>query len=184
MTPDDLHPSVEAAVFDSRTTTDDGEAITAEIDGVVATRLTVHTDHRGRLFEVFSRTLPGSETPVVHAYTFTIRPSYIKGWGLHLEKDDRYTIIIGEVTTVLFDARRDSPTYERSARFVLGPSGHQQLRIPAGVWHASINIGPSEAFILNMPTHAYHHDAPDRLTLPWDTDRIPVDLRRVVPRSF
>jgi len=184
MTPADLHPSFATATSDGRTTTDDGTAITADIDGVVANRLTVHADHRGRLFEVHSRSLPNYDTPVVHAYTFTVRPSFIKGWGLHLEKDDRYTIITGEVLTVLFDARRASPTYERTARFVLGPTGHQQLRIPAGVWHATINLGSEEAFLLNMPTQPYVHAAPDRVTLPWDTDRIPVDLSRLLPKCF
>lgn len=184
MTPDDLHPSVTAGASDGRTTTDAGAAIVSEIEGVIAHRLTVHTDHRGRLFEVHSAALPQATDPVVHAYVFTIRPSFIKGWGLHLEKDDRYTIVRGEVLTVLFDARKGSTSFGVSARYVLGPTGHQQLRIPAGVWHASINLGQEEALLLNMPTHPYVHGAPDRITLPWDTDEIPVDLRAVLPRRF
>ncbi len=181
---DDLHPSVTAGTGDERTTRDDGTAIVGEIDGVVAHRLTVHTDHRGRLFEVFSGALPHFHEPVVHGYIFTIRPSFIKGWGIHLEKDDRYTIVTGEILTVLFDARRASPTYGRTTRYLLGPSGHQQLRIPKGVWHASVNLTQQEAFLLNMPTHPYHHAAPDRITLPWDTDAIPVDLHRFLPKAF
>lgn len=181
---DELHPSVATGSWDQRTTDDDGTAIVGDIDGVVAHRLTVHTDHRGRLFEVHSAALPHFSEPVVHAYVFTVRPSYIKGWGIHLEKDDRYTILTGEVLTVLFDARRASASYGRTAKYVLGPSGHQQLRIPTGVWHASINLGQEEALLLNMPTHPYHHGAPDRITLPWDTPAIPVDLRDLLPKRF
>ena len=180
----DLHPSVAAGVRDQRTTRDDGTAIVGEIDGVVAHRLTVHTDHRGRLFEVFSTALAHFAPPVVHAYVFTVRPSFIKGWGIHLVKDDRYTILSGEVLTVLFDARRTSPTYGRTARFVLGPTAHHQLLIPRGVWHASINLGHDEAQIMNMPTEPYDHGAPDRITLAWDSPDAPVDLRPFLPRSF
>lgn len=181
---EDLHPSVSDGEWDARTTLDDGSAITGEIDGVIAHRLTVHPDHRGRLFEVYSASLPHFLAAVVHAYIFTIRPSYIKGWGIHLEKDDRYTIVTGEVLTVLFDARRASPSYGHTIRFVLGPSGHQQLLIPRGVWHASINIGQDEAHLLNMPTQPYLHGAPDRITLPWNTTAIPVDLRQLLPKQF
>ncbi len=184
MTPDDLHPSVAAGVADRRTTTDAGVAIISEIEGVIAHRVTVHTDHRGRLFEVHNGSLPHSVDPVVHGYVFSIRPAFIKGWGIHLKKDDRYTILSGEVLTVLFDARKDSPSSGRSARYVLGPSDHQQLRIPAGVWHASINLGQSEASLLNLPTLPYDHAAPDRIALPWDTDAIAVDLRALLPRRF
>jgi dTDP-4-dehydrorhamnose 3,5-epimerase len=180
----ELHDSVAQGVFDERTTHDDGQAVLTDIDGVVAHRLTVHTDHRGRLFEVFSSSLVHFSEPVVHAYTFSIRPSFIKGWGLHLEKDDRYTILSGEVMTVLFDARKSSSTYGAAARFILGPRDFQQLRIPAGVWHVSINLGTDEAFLLNLPTHPYHHSAPDRVTLPWDTELIPVDLRPLLPKRF
>lgn len=180
----DLHPSVSAGVADVRTTLDDGVAIVGEIDGVVASRVTVHTDHRGRLFEVYSPSSPFFTAPVVHGYVFSVRPSFVKGWGIHLEKDDRYTILDGEVLTVLFDARRASATYGRTAKHLLGPTGSQQLIIPAGVWHASINLGQDEAHLLNLPTHPYHHDAPDRFVLPWDTDEIPVDLRAHLPRRF
>ena len=184
MEPSDLHPSVMAGIADVRTTTDDGAPLVDHLEGVIAHRATVHTDHRGRLFEVYSPSSPFHAGPVVHGYVFTIRATFIKGWGIHLEKDDRYTIIHGEVATVLFDARKRSATYGRSAKYVLGSTGHQQLLIPRGVWHASINLGPDEAVLLNLPTHPYHHDAPDRLTLPWDTDEIPVDLRRHLPRAF
>jgi len=179
-----LHPSVSTGNADVRTTRDDGSAIVGDLEGVVAARLTVHTDHRGRLFEVYSSTLTHFSEPAVHAYVFTIRPDFIKGWGIHLEKDNRYTILRGEVLTVLFDARRASPTYGRTTSFVLGPTGVQQLRIPKGVWHASINLGADEAHILNLPTHAYNHAAPDRVTLPWDSAAIPVDLRAVLPKRF
>jgi dTDP-4-dehydrorhamnose 3,5-epimerase len=179
-----LHPSVGDGAADERTTTDDGAPLVDRIDGVVAHRLTVHADHRGRLFEVYSTSLPHLSDPVVHAYVFTIRPSFIKGWGIHLEKHDRYTILSGEVLTVLFDARRSSPTYGSAARYVLGPTGHQQLIIPPGVWHANINLGDREAQLLNMPTRPYHHGAPDRITLPWDSPAVPVDLRRYHPKLF
>jgi dTDP-4-dehydrorhamnose 3,5-epimerase len=36
---------------------------------------------------------------------------------------------------------------------------------------------------VNFPTEPYNHEAPDRLMLPWDTDELPVDVSKYLPRS-
>jgi hypothetical protein len=50
------------------------------------------------------------------------------------------------------------------------------------VWHLLINLGVEEAHVINFPTHPYHHDAPDRFLLDWDTDELPVDVRSYLPK--
>ena len=46
------------------------------------------------------------------------------------------------------------------------------------MWHLIANIGTGEAHFVNLPTEPYHHEAPDRILLPSDTDELPVDARR------
>ena len=72
-------------------------------------------------------------------------------------------------------SRLRAPTVNRADQ------GVRQLRIPTGVWHMNVNIGDHEAFLINHPTAVYHHEAPDRLLLPWDTDQLPVDLADYFP---
>jgi dTDP-4-dehydrorhamnose 3,5-epimerase len=176
-----LDDSVGFAALDIQTVTAAGHSTSRVIEGVMTQMPAVHTDHRGRVFEIF----PGADDywtkPVVYCYMFSVRVNQVKGWGLHLEKDDRYTLINGEIMTVLYDARLDSPTHGLVQRVYLTENGARQLTIPPGVWHANVNIAQSESHLINHPTEVYHHEHPDRLLLPWDSEQIPADLASLFP---
>lgn len=40
---------------------------------------------------------------------------------------------------------------------------------PPDLYHGWKNIGSDEAYIINMPSNQYEHDAPDALDLPYDS---------------
>lgn len=174
------------AVADRRTIDADGTPVHPVIDGVLTRRLVNHPDHRGRLFEIVNHANDPEfwARPIVHCYQFSLRQSQVKGWGVHAEKDDRYTLIDGEAVTVLFDARFDSPTYGMEQVVHLSRSAIQQVLIPAGVWHCNVNVAPQETFLINFPTKPYDYVNPDRMLLPWNTDRIPVRIDRFFPKQF
>ena len=178
---DRFDQSVVAADRDEATVTASGVRLDRTIDGLRTRRPTVHVDHRGRVYEVY----PGLDEfwtePLVYCYAWTIRQGTMKGWGLHRHKDDRYTLIKGTVVTMLYDARIASPTHGLVQQVVMSEQGIQQLLIPAGVWHLTVNLGESEAFLINHPTQTYIHDAPDRLLLPWNSAEIPIDIARLFP---
>jgi len=100
------------AVAEGPTVDETGAPVLSVIDGVLTRRLVNHPDHRGRLFEIVNLAKDSEfwAQPIVHCYQFSVREAQIKGWGVHAEKDDRYTLIDGEMVTGLFDARLDSPT--------------------------------------------------------------------------
>ena len=166
---------------DSATVTPEGIPLDGGIAGVRIGKPVNHVDHRGRLFEVWSSDDPYWQQPFVYSYCFSVRPNTTKGWGVHDHKFDRYVLISGEVVTVLFDGRSDSPTFELEQRVALSGQGVRQLTIPPGVWHININVGADEAFLLNFPTEPYIYERPDRRTLPFDSPDIPVDVRRYFP---
>ena len=176
-----LDESVSASIRDQQTVTVAGRSTALSIEGVKTHMPVVHTDHRGRVFEIF----PGEDEywtkPIVYCYMFSVRVNQLKGWGLHLEKDDRYTLISGEIMTVLYDARLDSPTHGLVQRVYLSEQGVSQITIPPGIWHANVNIAQAESRLINHPTEVYHHERPDRLLLPWDTEKIPADLASLFP---
>ncbi len=178
-----LDSTAEIAQRDTQTVTKSGEQVATTIDGIQSFSPVNHVDHRGRVFEIFPRVNDYWKDPVVYCYAFTIHHQQVKGWGLHQEKDDRYTLITGELLTILFDARLDSSTHGMVQKVTLSPQGTRQLLIPAGVWHMNVNIGESEVHLINHPTQVYHHANPDRLLLPWNTPEIPSDIAKFFPQQ-
>lgn len=172
-----------SATPDEQTVLPDGTPIAKVIDGVKTRSTPNHIDHRGSVFEIFEGEGDYWDEPVVYAYQFSIRPGLIKGWGVHQRKRDRYTIISGEVLVLLYDDRPESPTYGVVQRVVLSDRGVRNLTIPTHVWHLNLNLGSDEAHLINFPTEVYHHAAPDRMLLPWDTEQIPVDVRSFFPQA-
>jgi dTDP-4-dehydrorhamnose 3,5-epimerase len=142
----------------------------------------IHIDHRGALFEIYNGDPELWPEPAVYAYVDSVLPGQIKGWNRHLKKIDRYSLITGELLVLLYDGRTGSATHGVSQRVVLSTRGARQVRIPVGVWHMLINVRQEEAWLVNLPTERYHHEAPDRILLPWDSDEIPVDVKAVLPK--
>jgi dTDP-4-dehydrorhamnose 3,5-epimerase len=95
---------------------------------------------------------------------------------VHLEQDDRIYFGAGAAKVVLYDARPPSPTHGLVQELFLGAADGALVRIPAGVFHAVVNVGPSELRYVNMPTRAYRHELPDKYRLPADTSFIPYSL--------
>jgi dTDP-4-dehydrorhamnose 3,5-epimerase len=176
-----LDSSFIAAQKDTQTVNSAGDPVSKSIHGVKVFKPANHVDHRGRLFEIFPGKSDFWSDPVVYCYAFTIKANTGKGWGLHLKKIDRYTLITGECLTVLFDARLNSPTHGLIQKVFMSGQGIRQLSIPSGVWHMNLNIGTEETFLINHPTEIYNHETPDRLLLDWDTKEIPIDLQQFFP---
>ena len=176
-----LDESFVAALKDSQTVTATGDSVAKVISGVKVFKTVNHVDHRGRVFEIYPGQNEYWDAPVVYCYAFTIKVNTAKGWGLHQEKIDRYTLIAGEALTVLYDARLDSPTHGLVQKVFLSGQGIRQLSIPKGVWHITLNIGTKEVFLINHPTEVYAHANPDRLLLDWNTKEIPIDLAEFFP---
>jgi dTDP-4-dehydrorhamnose 3,5-epimerase len=169
-------------VPDVQTVTSDGSSTLPVIDGVVTRAPVVHLDHRGSLFEIQNSDTELWGEPVVYSYQASVFPGQIKGWSRHEVKTDRYSLAVGELLVLLHDGRAGSPTAGVTQRVVLSARGDRLLVIPAGVWHLLINLGVEEAHVINFPTQPYHHDAPDRFLLDWDTDELPVDVRSYLPK--
>lgn len=167
---------------DIQTVTKDGVPTAKIIDGVKTRSTPNHVDHRGTVFEMFEGTLDFLETPIVYAYQFSVRPRQMKGWGRHELKTDRYTIISGEILLFLWDDRPDSPTRGVVQKLVMSDRALRQVIIPTGVWHLSVNVGDVEAHLVNFPTDVYHHEAPDRYLLAFDSPDCPIDIRAHLPK--
>jgi dTDP-4-dehydrorhamnose 3,5-epimerase len=109
-------------------------------------------------------------------YEASIHPGQKKGWVVHFEQDDRLFFSVGSAKIVLYDARTESATHGLVQEAFLGAANRGLVKIPAGVVHAVVNVGPDEVRFVNMPTRPYRHERPDKVRFSQDTDAIPYEL--------
>jgi dTDP-4-dehydrorhamnose 3,5-epimerase len=168
-----LAATLAAARRDPQLARADGRPLHPLTEGVSIREQTTHADERGTVMELFDPRWNWHPDPLVFAYCFTIRPGMVKGWNLHLEHEDRYVILQGEMELVLFDPRPDSSTSGEICRIALSEYNRRLVNVPKGVWHADHNIGTKDVVVVNFPTTQYDHANPDKYRLPIDTDLIP-----------
>jgi dTDP-4-dehydrorhamnose 3,5-epimerase len=162
---------------DVQTVRPDGTALFSLIDGVREHHSITQTDERGSICEMFSTEWGFDEGTAPYVYQASLLPGYVKGWVLHRVQTDRLFLAHGRLRVVLFDGRTESPTFRQINRFEGGESARKLIRIPPGVYHAVQNLGCTEAFYFNMPTHPYRHESPDKFRLPLKNDIIPYQFR-------
>ena len=165
--------ALAAAKQDGPTVTADGVPIRRLTEGVTIRKLTTHTDDRGTVMELFNPQWGFNPDPLVHAYTFTIRPGIVKGWNLHRKHEDRYALLQGEMELVLYDLRPGSSTHGEICSIRLSEHERSIVNVPIDVWHADYNFGIRDALVVNFPTKVYDYNAPDKYRLPIDTPLIP-----------
>src|SRR5947209_3010001 len=102
--------TLSGAIPDSSTVDPEGQERAQLPDGVVVRDLVLHVDDRGTVCELLDPRWGWHTEPMVFAYVYTLRPGKTKGWGMHLEHEDRYALIGGDMEVVMYDEREDSPT--------------------------------------------------------------------------
>jgi dTDP-4-dehydrorhamnose 3,5-epimerase len=158
---------------DRMTVTKEGQPVTQLIDGVVIRPATTQIDGRGTLCEILRPDWGFHPAPFSYVYQFTIRPGMCKGWHQHHQHDDRIFLSQGTVKVVLYDPRRESPTYGMINEIHRSELRRDIMVIPQFVWHAHQNIGNTDALFISMPTRLYDHASPDVFRLPLENDVIP-----------
>jgi dTDP-4-dehydrorhamnose 3,5-epimerase len=141
------------------------------IQGVVAKRLKVIRDNRGRLMEILR-----SDDKIFkrfgQCYITTAYPKVIKAWHYHRYQDDHFTCVQGRIRLALFDGRRNSPTFGFLNEFRLSLNNPLLVKIPKGVYHGFKAESRQEAMVINIPTKAYNHKMPDELRVAHNDKKI------------
>lgn len=158
---------------DIATVTSEGIDLKKLPDGLSFREIPLHIDERGSVCELLDPRWEWHEDPIVFSYYFTVRPGFIKGWGLHKLHEDRYHVISGELEVTLYDVRPDSSTYQQVSQVILSEYRHRIMNIPKNVWHAIRNIGLKDCIVVNFPTIQYDHSNPDKYRLPLNCADIP-----------
>ncbi len=158
---------------DKETVKPDGKEVTKLPHGVSFYESKTHVDDRGTLCEMFNPSWGWHKVPLKYAYFITIRPGKVKGWAVHRHHEDRYFIMFGDLELVLYDSRKNSPTYKKVFKIYLSEKNRRAINIPAGVYHAIQNIDDRDVILANFPTKLFDYKNPDKYRLPYNTKEIP-----------
>lgn len=171
-----LDKTIAAAITDPPTVHADGTKRARALGGQLEHKSVTHVDDRGTVTEMFDTRWGWHPDPINFVYTYTLRPGWAKGWGMHQEHDDRYFLLDGRMQIVCYDVRPGSPTEGEIFHVILSDDNPRIVSIPTFVWHANLNIGSGTVRVVNFPTKPYDHDRPDKLRLPLVNDIIPYKI--------
>jgi dTDP-4-dehydrorhamnose 3,5-epimerase len=147
------------------------------IEGVSVRKLRLIPDERGFLMEMFRSDWDEFEK-FGQTYITAVYPGAVKAWHYHKIQTDHFVCVAGMAKVVLYDGRKDSPTYGEINEFFMGTLNPILLKIPPFVYHGFKGISQEMTLIVNVPTELYNYAAPDEYRLPAHTADIPYDWAR------
>jgi dTDP-4-dehydrorhamnose 3,5-epimerase len=144
------------------------------IEDVKTKKLSIYPDERGWLMEIL-RCDDDFFNKFGQVYLTTAYPEVVKAWHMHKIQTDNFCCIHGMMKVVLYDARKDSPTFGEINEFFIGDKNPMLISVPPFVYHGFKAIGPEIAYFLSVPTEPYNYKKPDEYRLPPNTNEIPYD---------
>ena len=162
------------------------------IIGVEFKPLKTHRDGRGFFREVVRITDPFFKADGFAQWSHSrMQKDVVKAWHFHHVQYDLWYVAIGQIQTVLYDNRPESPTYRKKLVFKMGDGeahGPETLevcvRIPPGVLHG-LKVLSDEAHLFYITSETYNpqeegrvrYNSPD-VPHDWGTDAITVENDR------
>jgi dTDP-4-dehydrorhamnose 3,5-epimerase len=144
------------------------------IAGVTVKKIVRHPDDRGFFQEILrddENLLRGfGQASLSMSY-----PGVIKAFHYHERQDDLWFFPVGSAQVVLYDQRKDSPSFGITQ--VLYPSEMNPLLIviPVGVVHGYRVLGSVPLMIVYFTTESYRPADPDEKRLAWNDETIAFD---------
>ncbi|MEW6108963.1 MAG: dTDP-4-dehydrorhamnose 3,5-epimerase family protein [Nitrospirota bacterium] len=121
------------------------------MEGVVIRDIDVFVDERGWLAEIFRN--DESDFAPVMSYVSMTKPGVARGPHEHIEQTD-FFFFLGHFRLYLWDNRKESSTYME--RIIVDKQGKPfAVIIPPRIVHAYRNVGPEDAFVINLPDRLY-----------------------------
>jgi dTDP-4-dehydrorhamnose 3,5-epimerase len=144
------------------------------IEGVIIKNLRVVPDERGWLMEIL-RCDDTVFSKFGQVYITTAYPGVVKAWHCHKKQTDNFTCVHGMMKVVLYDSRRESPTFKSIMEIFVGEKNPVLISVPPEIYHGFKGIGNETAYFLSIPTLPYNYAEPDEYRLPPDSTDIPYD---------
>jgi dTDP-4-dehydrorhamnose 3,5-epimerase len=93
----------------------------------------------------------------------------IKAFHAHKYQDDLWFLATGRAAIVLYDKRKDSPTYGQTEVVYGGKDDYKLVCIPVGVVHGYKVVSKEPCLLFYHVTEAYNREEPDEIRIdPFD----------------
>jgi dTDP-4-dehydrorhamnose 3,5-epimerase len=119
------------------------------IDGVLLTNLKVIDVTGGDVLHAMKTSDKGYEG-FGEAYFSLIEKGIIKCWKLHKVMTLNLVVPVGIVRFVIFDDRKDSPTYGGIQEVILSRENYRRLSVPPMLWLGFQGLGEQDSLLLNI----------------------------------
>ncbi|MFW0884405.1 dTDP-4-dehydrorhamnose 3,5-epimerase family protein [Candidatus Acidulodesulfobacterium sp. H_13] len=128
----------------------------AEINDVFIRHIKKHVDERGWLAELYRNDEIDKSAFPEMAYISLTMPNIKRGPHEHTCQTD-YFCFLGpsDFKIILWDNRKDSPTYLHKTVLFLGENTPAALIVPPGIVHAYKNIGEKNGLVINAANKLY-----------------------------
>lgn len=127
-----------------------------KIEGVILNVLKTYQDHRGYLMEFYRHDELNEKSWPVMGYVSSTFPKFTRGPHEHVHQTDIFSFVgPGDFMLVLWDNRKNSPTYLHRAIYELGEKCKASIIIPEGVVHAYHCISDVSGTVINSPNQLY-----------------------------
>jgi dTDP-4-dehydrorhamnose 3,5-epimerase len=149
------------------------------IHGIRTHRLSRYTDDRGFFFEIFRARSDHSESRALAEFfdgapaaqmNFSVvdADGHVKGLHYHLLQEDIWFFPPpSKAKVVLYDIRKDSPTFGQTQVLIAGGGQDILIRIPAGVAHGYRPLS-NPCALLYVVTQTFDPAKPDEFRIAWD----------------
>ena len=127
-----------------------------KIHDVVIRDLKKFVDDRGWLAELFREDEVEQQFMPMMSYISVTHPGIARGPHEHVDQADMFAFIgPSNFKVYLWDARKNSPTFQNKFVFIAGEDAPKSVIIPPGVVHAYKNVGTSEGTVVNLPNKLF-----------------------------
>ena len=151
------------------------------IDGVRIIPLKKIPDERGAVMHMLRADDPHF-LEFGEIYFSMVYPGKIKGWHLHTKMTLNYAVVVGRIKLVIYDSRKDSPTYGKVQEIVTGEDNYSLIQVPPHVWNGFQGLGTERAIVANCSTVA--HDPGEIQRIEWNDPSIPYEWKPAEKRPF
>lgn len=134
------------------------------IAGVISTPIRIIAHPQGDILHGMKKDDPGF-VDFGEAYFSSVIQGEIKAWKRHKRMTLNLVVPEGAVKFVVYDQRKNSPSYGKFNEFNISKDNYIRLTIPPDLWFGFAGMGPGLNLILNLASIPHDPEEVDRLEL-------------------
>lgn len=136
------------------------------IKGVEIHPLKIIKDDRGQIMHMMRSDSPAFKK-FGEIYFSMVFPGRVKAWHIHKLMTLNYAVPFGQISLVLYDDRKDSPTKGELMEIPLGDTNYSLVSVPPMVWNGFIGNSNFPSLVANCSDFPHDPDEIGRIS-PFD----------------